>query len=103
MLIDLAVGTAMTRPKKWFLERGEEPDGVIVKTSEGPLRKANASKPLGRILSVAVPTEEQCGKYPIDESVLVSLHGSSVIWGCSKTRECRGGIKCRTYCRFRYP
>ena len=63
----------MTRPKKWFLERDEDTGGVIVKTSEGPVRKANATKPLGQILCVGLPTEEQAGKYSIDESIVVSF------------------------------
>ena len=66
----------MTRPKKWFLNRDDGAGGIIVTTSDGPLRKANSSKPLGRILGVSTPTEEQAGRYTVDESVLVSSFSS---------------------------
>ena len=68
----------MNRPKKWFIGHDEDSSGLIVKTSEGPLQKANASKPLGRIVGVAIPTEEQCVKYTVDESVVVSLHVADI-------------------------
>ena len=63
-------------PKKWFLERDEGASGVstvIIKNSEGPLRKPNATKPLGNILSVTVPTKDQAGKYTVEEALVVSF------------------------------
>jgi len=41
----------MTRPKKWFLS--ESSDSIILKNADGPIKKPNATQPMGRILSVS--------------------------------------------------
>ena len=71
----------MTRPKKWFLE--ENLAGIIIKNAEGPLKKPNASHPLGNISSVS----EAPGK---SDSVLVSIlkmcmEGEIVVFVCAST------------------
>ena len=41
---------SMTRPKKWFLDKTEsssEDRGIVIKNSEGLLKKPNVTQPLG--------------------------------------------------------
>ena len=46
----------MTRPKRWFL--AEDDDGaVVVKNNEGLVKKPNAIRPLGKILTVSLAVE----------------------------------------------
>lgn len=68
----------MTKPKKWFLDShcntdSSECDIVLKRSSDGAFFiKPNANAPLGPILSVEIPEEDQCGKYRQSEAVLVS-------------------------------
>lgn len=65
------ITSKMTRPKKWFMDESDGPEkGVVLKNSDGLLKKPNASQPLGRISCVTV-ADADSSKYP--ESVLVSL------------------------------
>lgn len=65
----------MTRPKKWYLDETlgdgtrKTTPGIIIKIAEGPMRKPNASQPLGTINSVS-EAEEQ-GK---TDSILVGIY-----------------------------
>ena len=43
----------MTRPKKWFMEENDVPGGgIVLKNSDGLLKKPNTHQPLGRISGV---------------------------------------------------
>ena len=47
----------MTRPKRWFL--AEDDDGaVVVKNNDGLVKKPNAIRPLGKILTVSLRSSE---------------------------------------------
>lgn len=71
---------AMTRPKKWFMDYSDGPGkDVVLKNADGPIKKPNASQPLGRVSNVTV-AESDSSKYP--QSVLVSYVNSSS--GCGK-------------------
>ena len=60
----------MTRPKKWFLEK--EGERVELACSDGLLKKPNANQTLGNICSISVPSEDSCGKYSVNEALMVS-------------------------------
>ena len=62
----------MTKPKKWYLE--ESNGMVILKDLNGPIKKPNAAKSLGGILSVKTPPDEYLGKYTEKEALMVSVY-----------------------------
>ena len=64
----------MTRPKKWHLDVSGEDAGIILKNTNGPLKKPNATCALGEILKVTVATGESKGKLTEDEALLVSIY-----------------------------
>lgn len=60
----------MTKPKKWYLL--EEEHGIVLSTTDGPISKPNASKPLGPILEVLKAPEKLLGKNDEEAVVMVS-------------------------------
>ena len=63
----------MTRPKKWYLDVAEAADWIILNyASAGPVKKPNASSPVGPIQKVSVPSGDARGRLTEDEALLVS-------------------------------
>ena len=46
----------MTRPKRWFLVQDTD-STIVIKNTEGLIKKPNASRPLGKVVEVSGDTE----------------------------------------------
>ena len=61
----------MGRPKKWYLERSNKGDGIILKSGREVLPKARSDLPLGAITKVSEAPEELRGHFGVDVALLV--------------------------------
>ena len=49
----------MTRPKRWFLVQDTD-SAVVIKNTDGLIKKPNAARPLGKVVEVSGDTRLEC-------------------------------------------